>query len=244
MKGFILMITFLTRFPVNYYYEFSRDDFIKGIKYTPVIGLIIGACLYPLTLVRDYIHPSVLALLILLVYLMITGGLHLDGVADVSDGIFSCRDRERMFEIMKDSRIGAFGVIALIFYFLSMVVLLGLSSSSAILLFPLVGRAMAMMICAVSRYARHAGLGKDFVNETKYSHGIGAIFFTGVMMVGLKQYALLGGFIIAGIIVGCMVRSIHKKLDGITGDVVGMTIEASQVLFLLATYLLNQCFAL
>lgn len=63
------------------------------------------------------VAPSVLAILVLMIYLMITGGLHLDGLADVSDGLFSCRDKERMFEIMKDSRIGAFGVIALFFLF-------------------------------------------------------------------------------------------------------------------------------
>ncbi len=240
MKGFILMLTFMTRFPVNYSFEFNREDFVKGIKYMPIIGLIIGACLYPITFMSGKVAPSVMAILVLMAYLMITGGLHLDGLADVSDGLFSCRDKERMFEIMKDSRIGAFGVIALIFYFISMLVLLGLSEATTILIFPLVGRAVAMMVCSVSKYARLAGLGKDVVDETTYRHGIGAMIFVVLMIMGLKQYILLGGFIITSIIIGCIVRSIHNKLDGITGDVVGMTIECSQVIFLLSTYLLNQ----
>lgn len=50
MKGFILMLTFMTRFPVNYYFEFNREDFIKGIKYMPIIGLIIGHAYTPLLL--------------------------------------------------------------------------------------------------------------------------------------------------------------------------------------------------
>lgn len=94
-----------------------------------------------------------------------------------------------------------------------MLVLLGLSEATTILLFfPLVGRGIAMMVCAVSKYARSAGLGKDVVDETTYRHGIGAmIFFVVLMILGLKQYILLGGFVITSIIIGCIVRSIHKK---------------------------------
>ncbi len=93
-----------------------------------------------------------------------------------------------------------------------MLVLLGLSEATTILLFPLVGRGIAMMVCAVSKYARSAGLGKDVVDETTYRHGIGAMIFVVLMILGLKQYILLGGFVITSIIIGCIVRSIHKKI--------------------------------
>jgi adenosylcobinamide-GDP ribazoletransferase len=239
MKGFILMLTFLTRIPIKYTFSFNSDDFVKGIKYMPFIGLLIGGCLFPVSYFGDNIVPSILSLLVIILYLIITGGLHLDGLADVSDGIFSYRDRDKIFEIMKDSRIGSFGVISLILYFISMVTIIGYSDPVTILLFPLVGRCFALLICSISEYAKESGMGKEFVEKTKYSYVIFGFVLLFSLIIVFNKLLLIGAVFITGIIVLFVNNSIHKKLGGITGDVIGMTIEFSQVIFLLSAYLLG-----
>lgn len=238
MKGFILMLTFLTRIPIRYHFSFNSEDFIKGIKYMPLIGFIIGGCIFPIGFLDGKVAHSVISLLIIIVYLMLTGGLHLDGLADVSDGIFSCRDREKMFEIMKDSRIGTFGVVALILYFISMFVLLGYNDIYNILLFPVVGRCFALFVCAVSKYAKASGMGKDFIEGTNFFHVLLGFAFLAINVVLLDKLLLFGAIILTGIIIGLVTVRINKKLGGITGDVIGMTIEFSQVVYLLCAYLL------
>ncbi|GKX32058.1 adenosylcobinamide-GDP ribazoletransferase [Vallitalea longa] len=239
MKGFILMLTFLTRIPIRYKFDFNSDDFIKGIKYMPLIGLIIGGILFPIRHFGDKLVPMILSLLIILVYLIVTGGLHLDGLADVSDGIFSYRDRDRIFEIMKDSRIGAFGVTALILYFMSMIVLLGYSNDVTILLFPVAGRCFALLVCSLNKYAKEKGMGKDFIDNTRISHVIGGFILLIILVSLFQKWLLLIATVITGIIVLLVSSSVNKKLDGITGDVIGMTVEFSQVVFLLSAYLLE-----
>jgi adenosylcobinamide-GDP ribazoletransferase len=170
---------------------------------------------------------------------MITGGLHLDGLADVSDGVLSCRDRNRIFEIMKDSRIGSFGVIALILYFMSMLSLLGYSNPTTILLFPVVGRSFALLVCSINKYGKESGMGKDFIDNTRWFHVVGGFFLLGILIILLEEYILLGAVVITGVFVLMVSGSINKKLGGITGDVIGMTIEFSQVVFLLSAYLLE-----
>lgn len=239
MKSFILMLTFLTRIPISYSFSFNSKDFIKGIKYMPVIGLIIGGILYPISYYGEKMAPIVASLLLIVGYLIITGGLHLDGLADVSDGIFSCRDRDRMFEIMKDSRIGSFGVIALILYFMSMLALLGYSNPVTILIFPVAGRCFALFVCSINEYAKESGMGKDFIDNTKWFHVVAGFILLVALIVLLKEYLLLGAVVITSLIVMMVSASISKKLGGITGDVIGMTVEFSQVVFLLSAYLLE-----
>ncbi|MCT4598447.1 MAG: adenosylcobinamide-GDP ribazoletransferase [Vallitalea sp.] len=237
MKGFILMLTFLTRIPIKYSFTFNSKDFVSGIKYMPLIGLIIGGCLFPIGLLDGKIQPSISSLLIIIIYLMITGGLHLDGLADVSDGLLSCRDRDKIFHIMKDSRIGTFGVISLILYFINMFVLIIYNGIFVILLFPVVGRCFALLVCAVSKYAKESGMGKDFIEGTNYIHVIfGFGLLTGLIIL-LNKPILLVAIIVTGIIIGIVTYRINKKLGGITGDVIGMTIELSQVIYLLSAYL-------
>ena len=150
MKGFLLLLSFMTRLPMpNLKYE--EEKLGKSMKFFPLVGIIsylsknLTVSVLPLTVI-----------VIILVDIVITGGLHLDGLADTFDGIFSYRSKQKMLEIMKDSRIGSNGVLALILYFLIKFVLLFSIASEyggeylmfAVLTYPVASRLCSVVSCA------------------------------------------------------------------------------------------------
>ena len=245
MKPFVLMVTFLTRIPVKINFEIKDDDFRRGIWYMPVIGLLMGAFLYAVSyFAGKYVSPNVNSLIIVSLYIFITGGLHIDGLADTADAVFSNRDKDRMLEIMKDSRIGTFGVLGIVLYLLGMIVILA-EVPQACFLFPLAGRSGALIACAASGYARDSGLGKTIVEGTKSGH----VFFSAALSLAaifamyllsndasaaiMSAAALAASFVCVLLIT----RSISKKLGGITGDVAGFVIEISSLLYVAFYYI-------
>lgn len=238
MKSLLLIITFFTRIPVSYPYDYDEKDFIKGIKLLPIVGLIVGLFLYAPTLLESYIHRPILILGVWSIYLFITGGLHIDGLADTVDGIFSYRKREEMLNIMKDSRVGTFGVIS-IFWILLINLFLTYYLDNIILIFvPIVGRICALLSASISTYARkEGGMGAAFINNCGIKEVLIGIIFTFIC-----GFIFDTNFIIIplGLTLGAVIiitKNIEKKLGGTTGDTIGAVIEISQSLFMFFYYL-------
>ncbi|SHN73682.1 cobalamin-5'-phosphate synthase [Paenibacillus sp. ov031] len=104
---------FLSRFPVKMQLDFAPPILRESVVYYPLVGAIIGLCVWLGGALMGALLPSFpAAVLTLTLWVWLTGGLHLDGWMDTADGLLSYRTRERMLEIMKDSRVGAMGVIA------------------------------------------------------------------------------------------------------------------------------------
>ncbi|WP_404303516.1 adenosylcobinamide-GDP ribazoletransferase [Paenibacillus sp. DP01] len=104
---------FLTRLPVKAELDFSPELLKRSASYYPLVGVIIGIIVWGIAALTAMVLPPLpCAILTLAVWVWLTGGLHLDGWMDAADALFSYRSRERMLEIMKDSRVGAMGVIA------------------------------------------------------------------------------------------------------------------------------------
>ena len=115
MHTFRAAVMFLTRVPVGRAREFRLEDLARSAIYFPVVGALVGLG-GGIALLTSYAVPSFVAVLIcMLVTLCITGGLHEDGLADCADGLVGGKDPERRLEIMKDSRIGTYGAVALWF---------------------------------------------------------------------------------------------------------------------------------
>ena len=116
IQRFLTSIQFFTRIPIHSKTELSNEEFGKSLQFAPLTGLIIGVLLALSDFLLRLVLPALpAAVLTLLFYVGITGGLHLDGLGDSFDGLLSGRSRERMLEIMKDSRVGSFGVLAVWF---------------------------------------------------------------------------------------------------------------------------------
>jgi len=235
--SWILMLTFLTRIPFPMHFEFNTDDYARGIFYFPLIGGIIGLLLWPIIFVQGFIPTRVFPFIIIILYLLIVGGIHIDGIGDLFDGIFSARDQKRMLEIMSDSHIGAFGVVGIILYFMGMYV--GLYEvmhnelfSIILISMPLIGRSVALIGAGLSRYAKAEGLGKAVIDRVgPLTSLILSLLLVGGYFVVFPMLSL--SIIITLVVMLSILWRIHRTLDGITGDVLGALVEISQIVFLL-----------
>ena len=242
MKSLLLMIVFITRIPIKYPYEYKDEDFIKGVKLIPVIGLIVGLAIFIPTLFRDYLDKPIIIILVWFTYIWITGGLHIDGLTDTFDGIFSNRDKERILEIMKDSRIGTFGVIGLLFILLSNITLSYYIDYKILILVPVVGRTSSIIACSLSKYARsEMGMGTIIVENCKKKEVIFAVTFTLLVFIILKlKLLMIIPILFTQILVVLLTKYIKGKIGGMTGDTIGFTIEVSQTIYLFFTYFISK----
>jgi adenosylcobinamide-GDP ribazoletransferase len=244
MKSLVLAIQFLTRVPINIQIETKEDSFADSVLWFPVVGMIIGAfnaLIYLLfAKVLDGILPIVCAVL---ANVCITGALHLDGLADTCDGIFSARKRDRMLEIMKDSRIGTNGALAIVFDILIRIaILLSISSDKVIWLIfaaPIASRALMPLLMKMSVYARaEGGMGGLFLGRQSWSRTLIA-FMAGMLIVWLLLRFLGLAAFAGAMLVMILYRSyIYSKIQGMTGDTIGAGNEIAEIVFLLAAVII------
>jgi adenosylcobinamide-GDP ribazoletransferase len=244
-KRIVLMLQFFTRIPINITIEATVTDFGKGLVFAPLIGLIIGAILAGLGYGMGIILPRpVAAALIIIFYIIITGGLHLDGLGDTFDGIFSNRSKERVLEIMRDSRVGTNAVLAVFSVLLiDYAVLLCISSKYlfwTILLMPVAGRIGSIVGAAVSVYARSGeGLGKSFIDccgKAELAWGLLIYFIINILTL---QHWIWIICIIPPITAFIFVKGLGRKIGGATGDVLGAVCELNQAIFLIAVCIVS-----
>jgi adenosylcobinamide-GDP ribazoletransferase len=237
MKSFILALSFFTRISFIKA-EFDEEVFAKSVKWAPVVGLLIGSLLYLISFVLQDFDTMVVNIIIIMLYIGITGGLHLDGLSDTADGIFSGRGKDKILEIMRDSRVGTFGVLSLALWLASMLIILGVVPREAIIIFPVVGKSAPIVSAYFSQYIRSEGLGKIFATNCK------ALEFSLALIISCATSLILGwqglvSNLIALLIVYLTTRHLKKIIGGITGDTMGFVCEVSQVIFLFSIYFLQ-----
>lgn len=235
MKTLILMLQFMTRLPIPVEIEVAPEDFPRGTKYFPVVGLVIGILNGLLCLLLSMrLDRSMVVILVVLCNLLLTGALHLDGLADTCDGLFSARVKERMLEIMRDSRIGTNGAIAIFFDLALKVVLLWQIKDpylvKGLLIAPVVSRTMLIILILTCPPARaESGMGNLFVGKTRWSDAmIAFLVCLAVMAAGLGYQALpvIGMNLLA---LWLYRRLVLGKIGGMTGDTLGAMNEVSEV---------------
>ena len=186
IKRFLLTLGFMTRIPVNVDLgEVEDEDMHKGFLYYPVVGLILGLCDMAVFLLVSLILPEVFGILFaMLANLCLTGAFHLDGLSDTADGIYSARTRERMLEIMKDSRIGTNGAVAMCFDLA--LKFAGIYYSDIrwlmILLMPIAGKMVQGAIVYKAIYPREKGIG-IYVGTVSLGTVIGTVILGLIAMV-------------------------------------------------------------
>lgn len=234
---------FLTKFPIPSLYEFREDDLAKGVIFAPIVGVLIGiipAFTYYFISVAGHVHLAAAAAVTLGV--IVTGALHLDGLADTSDGFFSYRSRERILEIMKDSRIGTNGAISLIVIFMMKYSLLASLSVEngffSLIAAPAAARMTIAWSAGVSVYARSEdGMGKSIVEKTGWREIVIASVLTLLLISALFRFSLI--LLPAAIVLSAagfallFARYSLKKIGGMTGDVIGAVIEFTEIIVLI-----------
>lgn len=243
LKRFLLTLGFMTRIPVNVDLgEVNDEDMHKGFLYYPVVGLVIGIVdvivYYLVTLILPEVYGIIFALL---ANFCVTGAFHLDGLSDTADGIYSARTKERMLEIMKDSRIGTNGAIAMCFDIMLKFVGLACCDMKGlmILMMPIAGKMVQGAIVYKAVYPRENGIG-IYVGTVSLGTVIGTVILGVIAMTvafsywGILMFAVLFGFAYLFRIY------ITGKIGGITGDVMGAGSELSEVLLLMLVLIVTK----
>jgi adenosylcobinamide-GDP ribazoletransferase len=236
VSSFVAAFAFLTRLPVGG--GPLRDaDLGRSIAFFPLVGLVLGLVLTGLASLLAGVVPVTLSAVLLVALLAaLTGGLHLDGVADVFDALGGGRgDRQRMLEIMRDSRIGAHGAAALFLLLLAKTFAVANALEHrdllALMVFPMLGRWAVTPTIVLHPYARAEGLGRAFHGEARLRHVAVAtiLVVAAVGTLGLRFLTPAAAALLAAMLFALWLR---WRLGGLTGDVYGATIELAEVVAL------------
>ena len=251
LDAFFVGLQFLTRISIVKQTVWTEELFGRSVKYFPMIGAVLGIAYVIITQIIIILTggelPTLTAAVILMSTTVLTGAIHCDGFMDTMDGLFSGRDRDRMLEIMKDSRVGAFGVVS--FVMLSILEFSALTEltrySTAILLAaiysaPIIGRLMMVVVIGGFPYARPEGMGKAFAKYTTYSTIIFAAIESFILLLPLSLISItfIKSLLIALTIVLLFTlyfgKFATKKVGGVTGDIYGAVEIISEVLVMLS----------
>ncbi|WP_083921341.1 adenosylcobinamide-GDP ribazoletransferase [Dasania marina] len=239
LRPIITAFMFLTRIPMPELKDFQPQDSGRALAYFPVVGLVIGLLML---LIAQLIamSPLVLAALLLTFWVFITGGLHIDGLADSADGwLGGTRDKERSLEIMKDPVCGSAAVMAvgclLIIKFAALTSLLEQAQLSALLLAPIIGRCVPLILFLSTPYVRKDGLAQHFISYSS-KPAIYAVLLT-VLLLCFVILSLPTALIVlsscALILLGLRYLMMDR-LQGNTGDTTGAAVEIIEATVLIA----------
>ncbi len=238
-EQFRIALGFLTILPVGRSLQVTPERLGRSMALFPAAGLLLGLLLVVInSLLSTLIPRAVLDCLLLLIMIVMTGALHLDGIADLLDGLAGGKDREGILRIMKDSRVGAMGVVGLVMLLLLKYLCLfnlPLEIKSAGLIFmPAAGRWVQVVLAASCRYLRGSeGTGAVFVEyagERELLIASGSLIAVALVLFGLQGIFMI---FLLGIAVMLLIKYFEMRLGGVTGDVLGASSELIEVLALL-----------
>lgn len=234
LENVITAVGVLTIVPVRS----KPEELGKSISFFPLVGLLLGVCLVVLEYTLSYFLPTSIVRLIIIAFLIIiTGGLHLDGLADTVDAVSSREKGDRALEIMKESTIGPIGASSIFIFLLAKYIALGEFFGgrlyAMLLLFPMIGRMGIVTACWMFPYAKKEGVGKAFIGNAGLKEFViaGLIsFISGFFLFGLRAVFILGFVILITVLIG---KYFTKRFGGITGDILGFINEVSELVALI-----------
>nr|WP_318381143.1 adenosylcobinamide-GDP ribazoletransferase [uncultured Enterobacter sp.] len=243
IRLFLATLTFITRIPVpsRWVQGLAVEQYVRGIVTFPLVGVVLGAVSGLVFVgVAQWCGIPLAALFTVLALALLTGGFHLDGLADTCDGVFSARTRERMLEIMRDSRLGTHGGLALVFVLLAKVLVLSelglrdMPMIAALASACAAGRGCAVLLMYGHRYAREEGLGNLFIGKISFWQAGATLLFAGVLVFAFLGTHGVLALLVTMLMIFALGQLLKRTLGGQTGDTLGAAIELGEVIFLLA----------
>jgi adenosylcobinamide-GDP ribazoletransferase len=240
MKAFLLALQFLTCLPLSLKAAPDQVDWGRSALAYPVIGLLIGLLLAGLQHLIGHADPLLQAALLTATWALITGGLHLDGLADSADAwVGGHGDRERTLAIMKDPRCGPAAVstltLTLLLKFAALAALAkaGAWAWPALLLAPVLGRSALVVLLLTTAYVRPGGMGSAISSHLPRAAAALVLLLAaaGALFVGPAGALALAVAVAAWLILRWMMM---RRLGGITGDTLGAAVELTEAAVLVA----------
>lgn len=236
LESIVVAFQFLTRLYLPINAEWDTANLRRSLMWFGLVGAFIGVILAgAMTLFnRLDLIPAVSAIIILLIWIFITGGMHIDGISDMADGFFSMRDKEKTLEIMKDSHVGAFGVITIVFLLLIKFEMLKEfiiieKNVWLLILPPTIARIAAGLVLSFYETTKKSGLGYTFhSSDPRIFWAIGFVVTLIISSIlNIKSLIFIGIAILASNLMALWAK---KKIGGLNGDIYGAIVETVEVI--------------
>lgn len=248
LRLFLIATQFLTRLPVPEWGKVSEETLGKAAKFFPLVGVMVGAGAALTFWLLQHILPRSAAVLGAIIFTaFITNGFHEDGLADTFDGFGGGWTKEQALEIMRDSRLGTYGALALVFLILGKYSLLSSIASETpgqiwrwLIVAHTASRWTVLPLCSWLPYARAEGQGKLVAKQI----GNADIFIGSVILLItvllLSWQAALAAISVAGLATLLSGFYYRARLSGITGDCLGATNQVTEVSLYLTAVILSR----
>jgi adenosylcobinamide-GDP ribazoletransferase len=238
IRAFLFSIQFLSRIPIPAISAPNADDQSRAALYYPVVGLLIGLLMVSIVFLLARSEPLLVSAIVVVFWAIITGALHIDGLADSADAwLGGIGDVDKTHTILKDPLLGAAGATAISCIFLikysALFSLIKQDNYTIIMLAPVIGRTMILLLFCSTDYVRKQGLASAVVEGL---NSRAALIGLTITLLIAAWFSLPG--VIAVFLVFLALRNIMiKRLGGCTGDTAGATVEITEASWLLAAAL-------
>ncbi|PSS49464.1 adenosylcobinamide-GDP ribazoletransferase [Pseudomonas sp. BBP2017] len=239
MLAFWIALQFLSSLPVRLPGMPTPEQLGRSLLFYPLVGLLFGVLLWGLSAVLDGSPLLLHAALLLCAWVLLSGGLHLDGLADSADAwLGGFGDRERTLEIMKDPRSGPIAVVTLVLVlllkFCAVLVLVERGQGLLLILAPLLGRAALLGLFLSTPYVRAGGLGQALADHAPRRSGGWVLLASCILCLCLAGLQGLYVLAVAGVVFFFFRRLMIRRLAGTTGDTAGALLELLELAVLLS----------
>ena len=249
IKIFFTAVMFYTRIPVPKSIGYSGVNLNKATRYLPLIGILVGSLgAFVFYMANSVLSTETSVLCSIIATILLTGAFHEDGFADSCDGLGGGYSKEKILEIMKDSKIGTYGVLGLVLLILTKIFLLTEICPSQIPIVIIAAHAFSrlnpVILMYISKYVRNdeTSKSKDTTKEKSISILLIAFIFS-ILPLFLLHYTIIPFIVVTLFLILIYFRYyIHKKLGGYTGDLLGALQQISEVGFYIAVILAEKWF--
>ncbi|OQR28797.1 adenosylcobinamide-GDP ribazoletransferase [Pseudomonas sp. Bc-h] len=243
MLPFWIAVQFLSSLPIRLPGMPEPQELGRSLLFYPLVGLVFGSVLMGLNLLLSGTPQLLHAALLLAAWVLLSGGLHLDGLADSADAwLGGFGDRERTLTIMKDPRSGPIAVVTLVIVLLlkfsAILALIDAHHSVGLLLAPVIGRAAMLGLFLNTPYVRAGGLGQALADHLPRQRGIQVLGMTAIACVLISGWGGVWSVVIATAGFYWLRKLMIQRLGGSTGDTAGATLELLEVLVLVTLALI------
>ncbi|MFZ2063309.1 MAG: adenosylcobinamide-GDP ribazoletransferase [Candidatus Binatus sp.] len=237
-----LAISFLTILPVIDQRPASDETVSASFAWFPIVGCLIGLALAGEDwLLAHFFAQVVRSVLIVLSLTVLTGAVHLDGLADTADALGAGRDRKRALDILHDSRVGTFGASAIFFdltlKILALSTLAGARRYAALIIAPTLARFAMVMVGVGIPYLRESGAGTAFLNSQSlgWRRRVAVIFLIIECAILLSPFRTVGTLAVSvALLIAFLMHLFYRRwLGGVTGDLIGACGEVIEIVVLL-----------
>lgn len=246
MQALLIAIQFLTRIPVARNLEWRESSVASSVLYYPLVGLLMGVVIYLVSQLLAMLDvPVILAsAILLLLWVLLSGGLHLDGLADSADAwAGGYGDKEKTLKIMKDPAAGPLALIVLLLLllvkFAALSVLLEHEQMISFLVVPVTGRMVVLLLFLTTPYVREQGLGSSMAKHLNSRATIAVLLISVAAMLILFSFKLvLLSLFVSALLLYALRGLMMQRIQGMTGDTIGASIELIEMISLVSIAIL------